>query len=215
LTAENLPQSGGAADAVVRQDGVIYCCLGDFDMALRLEDIVTMRLSLIAITPEMLFSEKANDGRLGELIQCVIPVNWPPADWEPHVLDFLLAQFAENPDQLGWCRYVSFVRPDGHRVLIGTLGAFTRAERPSECEIGYSILAPYEGRGLASEGAAALIDYLRGDARLSSIIAHSFPSLTASIRVMEKCGMVFDGEGEEAGTVRYRLLLRRLANDSA
>jgi RimJ/RimL family protein N-acetyltransferase len=172
------------------------------------DDITTSRLSLIAITPEMLLSEKNCDGRLGELIQCVIPANWPPADWEPHVLDFLLTQFAEHPEQLGWCRYVSFVRPDGDRALIGTLGAFTRAIRPSECEIGYSILAPYEGQGLATEAAMALTQYLRGDARLSSIIAHSFPSLTASIRVMEKCGMVFDGEGEEPDTVRYRVQLR-------
>lgn len=154
----------------------------------------------------MLLSEKNGDGRLGELIQCVIPANWPPVDWEPHVLDFLLTQFAEHQDQLGWCRYVSFVRPDGDRALIGTLGAFTRAIRPSE--IGYSILAPYEGQGLATEGARALIEYLRGDARLSSIIAHSFPSLPASIRVMEKCRMVFDCKGEEPGTVRYRLQLR-------
>jgi RimJ/RimL family protein N-acetyltransferase len=172
------------------------------------DDIVTPRLSLIAVTPEMLLSEKNDDGRLGELIQCVIPANWPPTDWEAHVLDFLLMQFDEHPEQLGWCRYVSFVRPDGDRTLIGTLGAFTRAIRPSECEIGYSILAPHEGQGLATEGARALIDYLRGDARLSSIIAHSFPSLPASTRVMEKCGMVFDGEGEEPGTVRYRLQLR-------
>ena len=179
------------------------------------DDIVTARLALIAIAPEMLFSEKNNDGRLGELIRCAIPANWAPADWEPHVLDFLLAQFAENPDQLGWCRYVSFVRPGGHRVLIGTLGAFTKAGRPSECEIGYSILAPYEGQGLATEGARALIDHLSGDARLSSIIAHSFPSLPASIRVMEKCGMAFDGVGEEPGTVRYRLQLRRLADAPA
>jgi len=26
--------------------------------------------------------------------------------------------------------------------------------------------------------------------------------------VMEKCGMVFDGDGDEAGTIRYRLRLR-------
>ena len=172
------------------------------------DDIVTSRLTLIAITPEMLLSEKNGDGRLGELIQCVIPGNWPPVDWEPHVLDFLLTQFAEHPEQLGWCRYVSFVRPDGGRTLIGTLGAFTRAIRPSECEIGYSILAPHEGQGLATEAARALIEYLRGDAGLGSVIAHSFPSLPASIRVMENCGMVFDGEGEESGTVRYRLQLR-------
>jgi [ribosomal protein S5]-alanine N-acetyltransferase len=177
-------------------------------------DIVTPRLALIAITPEMLFSEKNRDGRLGEHIQCVIPANWPPKDWEPHVLDFLLTQFAEHPKQLGWCRYVSFIPPDGHRALIGTLGAFTRASRPSECEIGYSILAPYEGRGFATEGARAMIGYLRGDAELRSIIAHSFPSLPASIRVMEKCGMIFDGEGEEPGTIRYRLQLPKLVKES-
>jgi RimJ/RimL family protein N-acetyltransferase len=92
--------------------------------------------------------------------------------------------------------------------LIGTLGAFKRAGRPSECEIGYGILPPYEGRGFATEGARALIEYVRGDERLESVIAHTFPWLPASIRVMEKCGMVFDGEGEEVGTIRYRLVLR-------
>ncbi len=175
------------------------------------DDIVTSRLTLIAITPEMLLSEKNGDGRLGELIQCVVPANWPLKDWEPHVFDFLLAQFAEHSEQLGWARYVSFVPPGGRRILIGTLGAFTKAGRPAECEIGYSILAPYEGRGFATEGARALIDFLRGDEGLSSVIAHTFPWVPASIRVMEKCGMVFDGEGEEAGTIRYRLALRPAA----
>jgi [ribosomal protein S5]-alanine N-acetyltransferase len=173
------------------------------------DDIVTSRLSLIAITPEMLLSEKNGDGRLGELIQCVVPTNWPLKDWEPHVFDFLLAQFAEHPEQLGWPRYVSFVPPNGRRTLIGTLGAFTKAGRPAECEIGYSILAPNEGRGFATEGARALIDYLRRDERLDSVIAHTYRWIPGSIRVMEKCGMVFDGDGEEAGMVRYRLVLRR------
>src|SRR6266576_3832638 len=145
-----------------------------FQMSLLLrDDIVTSRLALIAITPEMLLSEKNGDGRLGELIQCVVPANWPLKDWEPHVFDFLLAQFAEHPEQLGWPRYVSFVPPCGRRTLIGSLGAFTKAGRPAECEIGYSILAPYEGRGFATEGARALIDLLRGDESLNSVIAHT------------------------------------------
>jgi RimJ/RimL family protein N-acetyltransferase len=172
------------------------------------DDIVTARLCLIAITPEMLLSEKHGDGYLGELIQCVVPANWPPEHWEPHVFDFLLAQLAEHPDQLGWPRYVGFVSPGGQRTLIGTLGAFTKPGRPFECEIGYSILPPYEGQGLATEGTKALIEYLRRDERLERVIAHTFPSLKGSVRVMEKCGMVFDGEGEEPGTVRYRLRLR-------
>jgi RimJ/RimL family protein N-acetyltransferase len=177
------------------------------------DDIVTPRLTLIAVTPEMLVSEKNGDGRLGELIQCVIPAEWPLEHWEPHVYDFLLTQLAEHPEQLGWPRYIVFVPPGGRRTLIGTLGAFTKAARPSECEIGYGILPPYEGRGFATEAAKALIDYVRLDDRVESVIAHTFPSLMGSIRVMEKCGLVFDGEGEEAGTVRYRLWVReRTAN---
>jgi [ribosomal protein S5]-alanine N-acetyltransferase len=172
------------------------------------DDIVTSRLSLIAITPEMLLSEKNGDGRLGELIQCVIPANWPLTDWEPHVYDFLLSQLAEHPEQHGWPRYVGLVEPDGQRRLIGSLGAFTKAGRPEECEIGYGILPPYEGLGFATEAARALIDYVRRDERIESVIAHTFPSLPGSIRVMEKCGLVFDGEGEEVGTIRYRLRLK-------
>jgi [ribosomal protein S5]-alanine N-acetyltransferase len=173
-----------------------------------IDDIATSRLSLISITPEMLRAEQAGEGRLGELIRCVIPTNWPHENWEPHVYDFMLTQLEEHPDQLGWHRYVGLTSPDGFRTLIGSLGGFTKAGHPSECEIGYGMLPQFEGQGFTTEGARALIEYLREDERIESVIAHTFPSIPASIRVMEKCGMVFDGDGEEAGTVRYRLALR-------
>jgi len=136
----------------------------------------------------MLKSEQADDHKLGELIQAAIPTNWPPVDWEPHVLDFILTQFQEHPEQIGWHRYVLFRHPDGARSLIGALGAFSKGVPPSECEIGYSILPPFEGRGFATEGTRALIAYLREDARIDSIIAHTFPRLAGSIRVMESAG---------------------------
>ncbi|WP_158945881.1 GNAT family N-acetyltransferase [Granulicella sp. S190] len=168
------------------------------------DDIVTSRLSLITTTSEMLCSQEANDGRLGELIRCEIPPNWPNSVWEPHVYEFLRTQLAEHPEQTGWHRYVSLTGEAGQRTLIGSLGAFSKAATPEECEIGYSILPPYEGRGFATEGAKALIEYLRGEG-IASVIAHTFPSIPASVRIMEKCGMRFDGHGEEEGTVRYRL----------
>ena len=174
---------------------------------LQCDDIVTPRLILITITPETVRSEQANDKRLAEFIGCTIPANWPHVHWEPHVFDFLLAQFEHHPEQIGWNRYIVFRHSYDSRTLIGTLGAFTKVA-PNEVEIGYSVLPQFEGRGLATEAAKALVEYLRTDERIASIIAHTFPSIPGSIRVMEKCGMIYDGEGEEAGTIRYRLRLR-------
>lgn len=169
-----------------------------------LREIMTSRLSLISITPEMIRCEQAGDGRLGRLTGCTVSSAWPPEHWEPHVFVFLLRQFEEHPEQVGWHRYVGLREEDGGRTLIGALGAFSTPGRPWECEIGYGVLPDYQRRGYATEGTRALIEYLRGCEGVTSVIAHTFPALTESVRVMEKCGMRFDGEGAEAGTVRYR-----------
>jgi len=170
-----------------------------------LEDLMTPRLALIAITPDLLAAECSGISPFSDLLGCVIPPAWPPQHWEPHVFDILLAQFARYPEQTAWHRYVALPQPDGTRLLIGTLGAFWRPETPRECEIGYSILPDWEGMGFATEGVGALLDLIRTDSSMSSVIAHTFPALKGSLRVMEKCGFSFDGPGEEAGTVRYRL----------
>ncbi|RXH57578.1 GNAT family N-acetyltransferase [Granulicella sibirica] len=170
-------------------------------------DILTRRLHLVAITPAALHSEQSNDDRLGLILQAAIPENWPPADWEPHVFTILLAQYEKHPQQIAWHRYLCLRNPDQTRTLIGAAGAFWRETSPAECEIGYSVLSPWEGKGFATEAAQALIANIRLDPKIENIIAHTFPHLTASIRIMEKCGLTPDGEGEEPGTIRYRLRL--------
>lgn len=171
------------------------------------EDIVTSRLRMIAITPAMLCSERAGDGRLGELTRCAVPANWPPEHWEPHVYEVLLRQYEQCPEQVAWHRYVGLIQDHGRPLLIGSVGAFWREEQPAECEAGWSILPPYEGQGLATEAARALIGIIRKEPRITSVVAHTFPELAGSVRVMEKCGMRLEGAGEDAGTVRYRLRL--------
>ncbi len=173
------------------------------------DDVVTERLDLIAIAPAMLLSEKAGDGRLAEWIGCAVPANWPLEPWEPHVFDLLLAQYERRPEQIAWHRYIGLREADGTRTLIGAVGSFWRETAPAECEIGWGILPQFERRGLATEASRALIELIRGDGQIQSVIAHTYPHLRGSIRVMEKCGFVYEGAGEEEeGTVRYRLRLR-------
>ena len=167
-------------------------------------DIITPRLALIAITPESLRSERSADGLLGAVANAHVPLEWPPEHWEPHVFELLLKRIADDPTEAGWHRYIALRHTDESRTLIGTLGGFRKAERPEECEVGYSVLQDFEGKGYATEGTKALIDWALARSLPNTISAQTFPSLPKSIRVMAKCGMKYVGAGDEEGSARYQ-----------
>ncbi len=169
-----------------------------------ISDISTTRLDLVAVTSACALSETTGDGRLGELTRAKVPATWPPEHWEGHVYEWLLQRFVEHPDELGWPRYIALREVDGSRTLIGTVGAYRRAAEPGDCEIGYGLLLEYRGFGYATEAATALMQWVLLRPGVETISAQTFPSLTQSIRVMEKCGMRYVGQGDEEETVRYR-----------
>lgn len=161
-------------------------------------DILTERLRLVAITPPLMDMDPAV---LSGLLNAEAPSAWPPEHWEPHVFDFMRRQAIETPWAAGWNRYVLLraKRP----ILIGTVGGFPRSG--SEAEIGYSILGPWQCRGLATEGTRAIIREILQNERIEALTAQTFPALIASIRVLEKCGFQPAGPGDDEGTVRYRV----------
>jgi RimJ/RimL family protein N-acetyltransferase len=164
-------------------------------------DILTSRLRLVAITLDMMRADAAQDGRLASLLGVQIPSTWPPEHWEPHVFAFMEKQNVATPHTAAWNRYV--VLREEPSTLIGTMNGFPRSEE--EAEIGYIILPRWQRLGLATEGMRAFLEELFRDGTLKCITAQTLPALTASVRVMEKCGFRPDGAGDEEGTVRYRL----------
>ena len=169
---------------------------------LKMPDVVTARLRLVAITHEMLDAETVDARGLEPLLQARVPAEWPDENWEPHVFEFIRKQYAEHPETLGWHRYV--VLPGDDPVLIGAAGAFRKSDE--EAEFGYAILKPWQRNGFATEAARAVVEQVFALPGITSVIAHTFPHLVESIRVMEKCGLVPDGAGDEEGTMRYRLV---------
>lgn len=161
-------------------------------------DILTQRLRLAAITPDLLRLDKPD---LSRLLHAEVPDLWPPEHWEPHVYEFIERQSHETPHAIGWNRYV--VLRSRIPVLVGTLGGFPRTSM--ETEVGYSILTPWQGYGVATEGLRALVDEIFLTREVSAISAQTFPHLVASVRVLEKCGFRHVGRGDDEGTVRYRL----------
>jgi RimJ/RimL family protein N-acetyltransferase len=177
-------------------------------------DLRVGRLRLVAITPEMLEAER--EGRLdelGRLVRARLTSEWPPVDWEPHVLEFILKQYAVHPETAGWHRYVVLSDVLGlhldwgrglARTLVGAVGGFPKSW--GDVEIGYSTLGQYQRRGYATAAAQTLVDWLLMQPGVRSVSAQTFTRTPESIKVMERCGMIYDGEGDERSSVRYRRL---------
>lgn len=67
---------------------------------------------------------------------------------------------------------------------------------PHRWEVGFELEPELWGRGYATEGAAAAVRFGFEAARLERIISVTVPENRASWRVMEKCGLVRQGEIE-------------------
>ena len=170
----------------------------------RVAELKAGNLRLVAITTEMLAAEHDGDAAgLGSLLRARLTSEWPPVDWEPHVYRIIQKQYDEWPGSFGWHRYVVLDGGFGKaRTLVGAIGGFPKAE--GDVEIGYSTLPAFQRRGYATAAARTLVDWLLKLEGVQSVSAQTYPRVVESIKVMERCGMSFVGEGDDPGTVRYR-----------
>ena len=170
----------------------------------RVAELKAGPLRLVAITSEMLAAEHSGDAAgLGGLLRAKLTQEWPPVDWEPHVYRIIQKQYDECPASFGWHRYVVLDGGLGRsRTLVGAIGGFPRAQR--DVEIGYSTLPGFQRRGYATASARTLVDWLLTQEGVESVSAQTYPRIPESIKVMERCGMSYAGEGDDPGTVRYR-----------
>ncbi len=112
---------------------------------------------------------------------------------------------AANPGAARWG--TRFFVLDEPRTLVGW-GGFKGAPEDGAVEIGYAIAPGWQGRGLATAAAAALVREAWADAAVEAVLAHTLPARGASVRVLEKSGFVRDGEnldGDVGVVWRFRI----------
>ncbi len=152
---------------------------------------------------------------------------WLPDDWirfkpiatDPRVIRYVGTGRPPGDEQIqayieaarklyrdeGFCLWPLIYR-DNHE-LIGFCG-FDRLWGGDEIEIGYWLAPDYWGKGLATEAAQAVMQYGRKTLGLRQIVAVAHPENRASIRVMEKLGMIYEEnashEGIEHVCYKYR-----------
>jgi [ribosomal protein S5]-alanine N-acetyltransferase len=160
-----------------------------------LPTLVTDRLVLRKMTPndaEAVFAYASDP----EVTRYVI--------WETHrsiedsraFLDLVTSKY-ESGGEPEW----GIVYKGDHR-LVGTCGIVSWEPYHVRAELGYALSRAYWGRGLVVEAVGAMISFGFKEMNLNRIEARCIAENTASARVMEKAGMLYEG------TLRRRELIK-------
>lgn len=90
--------------------------------------------------------------------------------------------------------------------MIGTVG-YTRFDIPSSsAEVGYVLNPDYWGMGLAAEALKAVIKFSFENLSLNRVEARYMSDNYSSRRVMEKCGMIYEGMARESMFVKNKYI---------
>jgi RimJ/RimL family protein N-acetyltransferase len=104
--------------------------------------------------------------------------------------DMFFERINEHFREHGFGLYAAELHED--RAFIGYVGlavpTFEASFTPC-VEIGWRLSADHWGRGLATEGALAVVNYAFGELGLDEIVSFTVPENVRSRRVMEKIGM--------------------------
>ncbi|MFI6642882.1 GNAT family N-acetyltransferase [Streptomyces sp. NPDC050504] len=125
----------------------------------------------------------------------------------PDTLDSLRSRYlrmlAGSPDPaVSWLNWVVAIRDEP--CLAGTVQATVgpSAHGPV-AEIAWVVGTPWQGRGIATEAARALVAWLGGQ-RVRTVVAHVHPDHRASAAVATAAGLAPTGERHE-GEIRWQL----------
>lgn len=170
--------------------------------------LTTARLLLVAADETLLRAERDAPERWAAMLGAIVPKGWPPGEYDRGALEFFLERLhAEGHAAVGWYLWYAVGRAEPGRpaTMIGAGGYFGPPSGDGTVEIGFSIVAAEQGRGYATELAAALVARALADARVRIVIAHTTPANTASCRVLAKCGFHPAGTNVQTGASRFEI----------
>lgn len=114
------------------------------------------------------------------------------APWDLHETAILMTYWIEHRERYGFAPWAVTEKPSGDHL--GHCGLMHIPGAPDHpVELVYALAKASWGQGYASEAASASLRYAFEDLNLERIIALAMPENTASRRVMDKIGMVFEG----------------------
>lgn len=167
----------------------------------------TPRLTLVDGTLELLTAAVAGADALETLLGVSVAEEWAGF---PEALPILLESYAKDPAEHTWGS-LFFVEPH-ERTLVGFGGFKGPPSSDAVVEIGYAIAPAFQGRGLATDAVAQMLQRAFAEPSIRAVDAHTLGHTNPSTRVLEKSGFQKIGEAydPDAGAV-WHWRLERLA----
>lgn len=153
--------------------------------------LTTDRLYLIASNLPLLDAVADQDwAALSTLLGGVdIAENWSHF---PEAQVWMRDYLREHPEETAWWNFLIVHRTDA--CLVGSCGYKGMPTPDGLVEIGYEIADRYQGQGLATETARALVDEAFRHEAVQTIMAHTLAEENASVAVLRKLGFQFIAE---------------------
>ncbi len=122
--------------------------------------------------------------------------------WKPHssisatksVLELWIEEYKKD----GYYQWAIALK-EAPEVVIGSIAVVSQELTTRSAEIGYCLAEAYWGYGIMSEALAAAIKYLFLEGEFLRVFARHDTENEASGRVMQKCGMSFEGVLRKSG----------------
>jgi [ribosomal protein S5]-alanine N-acetyltransferase len=169
-----------------------------------LDGLTTERLRLVAADAALLHADLEHAEALAEALDAEVPPDWPPETWDEGAVGWLRERLAERPEEVGWS--AAYLLRGG--MLVGTVG-LKGPPVDGGVEVGYSLVPSARGQGFATEAVRGVVAACRARRDIERVIAHTLEDGDASIAVLTRVGFRPDGPGEEPGTRRFVLDVRR------
>jgi [ribosomal protein S5]-alanine N-acetyltransferase len=166
----------------------------------------TARLNLVAATFDHLCAELESPQHLGRLLNARIEGDWPPGQYDRGAQEFFRDRLQEGgPAAIGWYTWYALRRcPAGEQpMLVGAGGYIGEPDEAGQVEIGFSVVARWQGHGYATEMVEALVARALADSRVRKIVAHTTLDNPASRRVLEKTGFHPAGTAESSEGILF------------
>jgi RimJ/RimL family protein N-acetyltransferase len=114
----------------------------------------------------------------------------------------MLQTILDDRDEEVRCKYLWIVRFKENQDFIGDIGLNLSKPSKSRAEFYYSILPEYWGHGYATEAVRRIIDFSFDELKLHRLSAGVAKGNLASIRVLEKAGLIKEGVGRKILPIR-------------